>query len=317
MTSQTAPSGEPIADLPIRQFTRLRAELAQSSAQMTLRTLPTDLRGVEFGVITRLCLPEWTRSDGVSRPEAPERAIPIRRMALMLRDPPETTRRRVNRMRDAGLLHLSPAGVSLAPTAACEAIVRTYLTATHDLFIRLIEDMAATTDLDLPVAPQPRFTFGDVVLRALDTILLPIDTFYPVGAFHAFLLWGALTAVAVRDVTYDPVLSRRYAATIPPDAVRRSVSLRRLAAAMPLPYATAWRQMKALHEAGLVTRVGPDRWTVLTANLLEPSVRDITSPPSVLLARKVRELALLGLDPARAADHYRAGRPALADLGID
>ena len=145
---------------------------------------------------------------------------------------------------------------------------------------------------------------------------MPIDTYRPPGSsLLAFLLWGALTVVAVRNVTHDPVLSRLYANRIPPDDLRTGTSLRELAAALSIPYATAWRQVQALQAEGMVTRLGGNRWAVLTGNLLGDSVREISAPPSQLLLRKLRELAQLGLDPAHAASHYRQGRPPLADLG--
>lgn len=305
-------------DPPLRQLTRLRAEMSIAATQLTARLLPDEpMLGVKLGIVAWICLPDWTASGSLVRPAVPIRAITMRKMALSLGSAPETTRRHVKLLIDRGIFASSAQGVSLAATAANEALVRQYYLGVHDLFLRLIEDISATCDVDLPVNKTPGFAIGDIIERALDMLLLPIDTYRPAeSSLLSFLLWGALTVVAVRGVTHDPVLSRRYADTIPPDDLRIAISLRELAAALSIPYATAWRQVQALQAKGLVTRLGGNRWTVLTDNLLNASVREISAPPSLLLLRKLRELTRLGLDPARVADHYQLGRPPLADLAL-
>ncbi len=272
--------------------------------------------GIKLGIVARICLPDWVSRGSLERPEKPTRAITVRRMALSLGRAPETTRRRVNLLIERGVFVSSAQGISLAATPANEALVRDYYLGVHDLLVRLIADMTMTCDIDLPVGETRIFGIEGVIERALDVLMLPIDTYRPVGTSPlAFLLWGALAVVAVRDVTFDPVLSRQYANAIPPDDLRTGISLRELAAALSVPYATAWRHMQALQTDGLVTRPGSNHWAVLTENLLHKNVREIGAPPSAILLRKVRELALLGLDPARAADHYQRGRPSLAEFG--
>jgi hypothetical protein len=65
----------------------------------------------------------------------------------------------------------------------------------------------------------------------------------------------------------------------------------------------------------LAARLG-DRWTVLADNLRDASLHAMSAAPSRRLYTVIRELAALGLDPARAGDHYRLGRPPVADLGM-
>jgi DNA-binding transcriptional regulator YhcF (GntR family) len=307
---------ESAIDPPLRQLTRLRAEMAIASSQLTARLLPDEpMLGVKLGIVARICLSDWISGGSLVRPSAPARAITMRKMALSLGSAPETTRRHVKLLLDRGVFASSTHGVSLAATAANETLVSDYYLGVHDLFLRLIEDMSATCDIALPVGETRGFGIGDVIERALDVLMLPIDTYRPAkNSLLAFLLWGALTVVAVRDVTHDPILSRQYANAIPPDDLRIGISLRELATILSIPYATTWRQVQLLQTAGLVTRLSGNRWTVLTANLLRENVREISAPPSALMLRKIRELALLGLDPARAADHYQQGRPPLAEL---
>jgi len=306
-----------VIDPPLRQITRLRAEMGIAAAQLTAGLFPEQpMLGIEYGIVERVCLPDWVREGRVAGPEAPVRTISVRTMAASLGSASESTRRHVNRLRDRGAFAASALGISLAATSEGEALARHYYLGVHDLFVRLIEDMAGTCDIEFEIAGTPAFGAAEIIERAIDTLLLPIDTFRLAGKSRlAFLLWGTLSVIAVRDITYDPVLSRRYASAIPPDDLRKGLSLRRLASALSIPYATVWRQIQALKEAGLVTRLDNDRWTVLTDNLLNDSARDMSRPPSTLLLHKVRELAQLGFDPARAAEYYRLGRPPLADLG--
>lgn len=304
-------------DPPLRQLTRLRSEMHIATAQFTAELFPTNpMLGMEFAIAARVCLADWTRGATVARPREVRRGIAVRKLALSLGNSPESTRRHCNQLIDLGVLTASPLGVTLAPTEANEALVRRYYLAVHDRFVRLIEDVSATCDLIFPTSGPPAFGITDVIERSLDVLLQPVDTFRLAGTSRVgHLLWGALAVVAVRRVTYDPVLCRLYGNSIPPDEVRSAISLRRLAASLAVPYATAWRQAQALEAKGLAARAGVDAWTVLQANLLAKHVQAIGLSPTRLLLPKLRELALLGLDPARAAEHYRLGRPPLADLG--
>lgn len=305
-----------LSEAPLRQLTRLKSEMHIAAAQLTARLFPENpFLGMEFGLVARICLPDWTVGGELARPAAPTRAIAVRKMALSLGNSPESTRRHCNRLIDRGAFVTSPNGVSLALTEDNEALVLAYYLGVHDRFVRLIEDVSDTCDLVFPVASELDFGAAQVLERALDVLLQPVDTFRLAGANRvAHLLWGALAVVAVRGVTYDPVLCRRYGHVIPPDEVRTGISLRRLATALSIPYATAWRQAQVLESKGLATRLGSDRWMVTKRNLLAQNVQDIGIPPSLLLLPKLRELALMGFDPARAARHYRVERPPLADF---
>lgn len=264
--------------------------------------------GVEYGVVARVCLPDWTAGGVLAPPREMARAITVRRIAASLGTAPETTRRHVHLLLRQGAFVASAEGVSLAPDGPGAAIALRYFGEIHDLFIRLIEDVAVTCDLDLPTAATPAFGAGDVIGRALEVLLLHIDLLQETKWRMTFLIWAAITAAAVRGVTYDPVLARLYARAIPPDAVREGVSLRRVAALLGIPYATAWRRLRDLAARGLVTRLGSDGWTVSATNLHDAAVPD-SDRPSLLAYRKIRELALAGLDPAHAAALYLHARP--------
>jgi hypothetical protein len=89
-------------------------------------------------------------------------------------------------------------------------------------------------------------------LRALEVT----TRFY--GDVTGGLLFVAIVGANIRHITADPELARRYAGadTPPPDAERRPVSLRALAAAVELPFETVRRRVGALIAAGLAERRG-------------------------------------------------------------
>jgi hypothetical protein len=297
------------SDLPLRQITRLRTEMAIAAARLTGELFRDDpALGVEYGVVARVCLPDWTRGGVLAPPSGGTRAITVRRIAASLGTAPETTRRHAHLLLRQGAFVATADGVALAPDGPDAAIALRYYGEIHDLFIRLVEDVAGTCDLDLPTAATPGFGPGDVIGRALEVLLLHIDQLRETRWRMTFLIWAAITAAAVRGVTYDPVLARRYARAIPPDAVRQGVSLRRVAALLGIPYATAWRRMRDLVARDLVTRLGSDGWTVSAASLRDGALPD-SDGPSLLTYRKIRELALAGLDPARAGGLYLRARP--------
>jgi hypothetical protein len=309
--------GDGPTDPPLRQLTRLRTEASIATAKMAAGLFgENSIPGGEFAAVARICLRDWAQGSALARPAVAKRKLSVRKLSNSLGAPRETTRRQCTELIDRGIFAAAPQGVFLALTEANEALVLRYYDAVHDWLVRLIEDAHSTCDIAWPVAERASFGVADVIERSLDMLLQPVDTFRLPGMSRlAHLLWGALAAVAVRGVTFDPVLSRRYANAIPPDALRAGISLRRLSAAMRIPYATAWRQMQMLEEKGFATRLANDRWAVLESNLSRQPVRDIATTPSTLLLPRLRELAALGLNPARAADHYRVGRPALIDFG--
>ena len=303
------------SNLPLRQITRLRDEMAMSSAQLTAPLFSNQpLLAVEFGIVARVSLPDWITGQTLSRPKTLTRGIPARNLALSLGGPRETVRRHVNQLLERGVLVASEHGIAVANTPENEALALSYYRTIHDLFVRLIGDLAVTTDVALPVGTPATFGISDVIVRGIDTLLLPIDTFRFAKKLSVAFVWSAMTVSTVRRITYDPVLSRLYGDALPPDDLRADISLHQLAGALNMSYTTVWRHIQTLRVAGLVTRLSDDRWTVLSANLMNESVRKVAILPSMLTLRKVRELVQLGFDPHLASDQYIAGRPPLAQF---
>lgn len=304
-------------DLPLMQLSRLRGEHFFASSRHNSALFHEDPSlAVEFGVVARVCLPDWIRGNAMARPVAATRAISMRKIAESLNASAETTRRHVFALRDLGAVTIAESGVAVAATADNEARAWSYYLGMHDAFVRLIADMHATCDLTIAVSDTVTFTRQEVVGQALDMLLLQIDTYRPADVHSvALYLWGALCGVAVRGITFDPVLSRRYAHTLPPDELRAGISLRKLAAALSIPYATAWRAAKLLDARGLATRLSAGRWTVLTHSLAGGTVESVREPQGMSMVRRMRELAAMGFDPARAGDYYAVGKPLRADFG--
>lgn len=308
-------------DLPVRQLTRLRSEMHIAVAQHTGRMFPDRfVLGIEYGAVARYCLRDWVQDGAVGPPTTATRAIAVHKLALSLGQPTESVRRRVGLLRDRGALTASAEGVSLPVAGEGVATATRYLTAVHDQYLRLMDGVSATCDLDLPsggpaMAGSAMAGPADVIERALDMLLMPIDTYRPAAMPPVgLLLWAALTVVANRRVTFDPALARQHADALAPDDLRASISLRRVAAALAVPYTTALRHMDDQRARGLVTRVDEHRWTVLTANQ-HGAMLDIAATPSRIFVGRLRELARMGLTPTLAGDRYLDGRPPLADFG--
>lgn len=303
-------------DLPVRQLTRLRSEMHIAVAQHTGRMFPDRfVLGIEYGAVARFCLRDWVAGGAPGPPPAATRGIAVHKLALSLGQPTESVRRRVGLLCDRGALTGSTAGIALPVAGAGADAATDYLTTVHDQYLRLMDGVAATCDLDLPAPGPPVAGPADVIERALDMLLMPIDTYRPADlAPVGFMLWAALVVVASRRVTFDPVLARLHAHAIPPDGLRASISLRRVAAGLAVPYTTALRHMDSMRARGMVTRVDDHRWTVLTENH-RGALSDIATTPSRIFVGRLRELARMGLTPERAASRYLAGPPPLADFG--
>ncbi|MEG3179049.1 hypothetical protein [Sphingomonas sp. LT1P40] len=307
-----------VADPPLRQLTRLRSEFSIAATQLAASLFSgRPLVSLEFGIVSRVCLPDWIQDGVIAPPAVPVNAITVRRIAQSLGGSAETVRRHVNNLLDQGIFVALPHGIALGDTPQARSAAIRNFTGIHDLFLRMVEDLHYTSDYFLsPVTPAV-VSMLDLLERAADTLLMTVDSYAIRGiSRNGLMLWAGLTNVAVRDVTYDPVLARRYANEIPPDSVRLGISLRRIAAALSMPYATAWRQIEALTAAGLVSRLPNGDWTVLAHNLQHADIRAISTSPSVFLANKLRDLAMLGLNPADIPARYITGRPPIADLGL-
>lgn len=300
---------------PIRQLTRLRAEFSIAFARLTGKLFGGRLpHGIDYGAVARVCLPDWTRDGAIATPTTTACGISAYRLSESLGLSAETVRRHTHLLARRGILTATRGGVALSTSDVGSQIALRYYRAAHDGFLRLIEDVGATCDLDLPTDMPLTAGRSDILKHAIDTLLLPIDTFRPTEISPtAHLLWASFALVAGRRVTHDPDLARRYGDDLPPDALCDGISLRRVAAGVGVAYTSAWRHMADLVDRDLVTRLDGDRWTVLRNNR-RGEMWDIGAAPTRLMLGKLRELARMGVTPDRVASLYIDGRPPQIDF---
>ncbi len=298
--------------LPYFQLSRLTTELHLSGFTAIHRVCGRRyVRGVVFLLLCRLCLDDWTDDGGLRVPGDLTRFSSVNRLAASLGYPFETVRQSVRALEAQGVAVRTANGIALAPDPENAARVIDYYTVLHDVFIRLVEDIAATCPIDLGGAPPHRAAAAAVLGPALDVNLMPFDVQHRIdGDVTAMGLWLAIGAANIRHVTYDPALGSRNAFTPSPDASRRPIPLRQVARAVALPYATAWRHASALEAAGLLSQ-RPDGWVVLTDHLQAPAVRDTVIRNVDYTMRRVGEVIRAGVDPRDPGAQYLSSRPPL------
>jgi hypothetical protein len=301
-----------MSDLPYPQISRLTTELYLSGVEAGQLVCGSKyVRSLIFLLLCRVCLEDWCGQTELQQPRTLTRFTSLNSIAASLGYPFETTRKNVHAMVDAGLLVRTVDGVALAAHGENSDRVIAYCTLMHDIFVRLIEDIATTCDVELPRPQGNDFGARDVLERALDINLVPFDTQHQISDnLTGMTLWLAISIANIRHITYDPLLTAAYAYISTPDTIRRPVALKAMARALVMPYATAWRHAAALEDANLLTRQDGNL-VVLSANLHSAGVGPKVVKNVDYAFRRISELIRLGLDPARAGDYYLHERPPL------
>lgn len=241
------------------------------------------------------------------------RAMSISGLAASLNQPFETLRRHVRRLELAGLAIRTSDGVTI-PQSACESPDMLSLAhRIHDIMVAMIDDLAR---LGVPMPPSRSVETrpAETLHAALDMVLYLAERIRPVyGTSLGAMVLNAVVAANVRAITYDPVLARQYGAidTIPPDHLRRPITVAAVARALALPHSTVAREVKRLKNAGLAQTVTDgvivDR-NALAINTLTDNNRAATVR-AVQLAQRLRNGGFYFGNPAR---HYFGGqRPAM------
>ncbi|MEY2883319.1 MAG: hypothetical protein RL490_1043 [Pseudomonadota bacterium] len=298
--------------IPLPQIARLAAELNLSVIRSNSHFYGRKaMHGIIALFLSRMCLADWCVGDGIAPPDRVTRFASVNQLAASLDLPLETTRRNVVEM--VGLGHLVRLDDGLALPVAPPAAARTvaYLSALHDLYVRLIDDIARTGNFGFAPTGNRVPLVRDVLERALDIFLMPFDAWGGIDSnLAAKYLWVAVNCANIRHLTIDAELSNRHAFEPPDDSERRAVSVRSAAAAIEMSYATAWRQVPVLTALQLLT-VGRHGLIVSRASLASETVRRRRQQSVGYLLRRTDELCRSGLDPARASERYITGRPPL------
>lgn len=215
--------------------------------------------GLELGQTLAFLTIKWANVEELTGSWEPRRPITVFAVAQKLKLPYETARRHVGALIDAELCLRTPHGVQVRPdiydVPGVEAILDQVTEVTR-LYVRALADAGV---------PMPQEDIGgghDPRRRA------------PQKAIHHFLeLAGISHAILGLDIidtllfvsvikantwrlTADPEAARVYAAldTVPPDDLRKPITVYAVAKQLALPYDTASRHAKKLLAAGLVTR---------------------------------------------------------------
>ncbi|WP_404367985.1 hypothetical protein AB5I39_13850 [Sphingomonas sp. MMS24-J45] len=239
--------------------------------------------------------------------------VSISAVARSLDRPFETVRRHVNALIGDGICETSRNGVivsaatwDLPPFLALTQLL-------HDRFVAMIADLAhsgiALPDSRAGVRHDP----DAIVAAAIDIILAPFE--YVASQFRSWLemmVVCAVTTGSVRQVTYDPILTRRYADadTIPPDQIREPVVIAGVARALRLHYATVRREVQAAIACGTLMRAGAG------VRATEAYLSDVTISRGGMLvaartAQVLQRLACAGFRLEDPASYYLVGKPAL------
>ena len=110
------------------------------------------------------------------------------------------------------------------------------------------------------------------------------------------LLLGAISQANVAQITRSPELQRRYATldAVPPDELRRPVSINAIAGSLRMPFETARRRIAALKEIGVI-HVTPRGVIVPQGPLNSPFYRETTEHHYNLVRELYLRIRAIGL----------------------
>jgi hypothetical protein len=126
------------------------------------------------------------------------------------------------------------------------------------------------------------------------------------------LLIAAISQANVAQITRSPDLQLRYATVeaVPPDEIRRPVSINAVATSLHIPFETARRRIAALAKSGRA-QIGPAGVIIPTAPLISPTYRIAVEANSRLVSTLYQRLRHIGLlrDLPRAVTPYEGDAP--------
>lgn len=243
------------------------------------------------------------------------RAMSASGLAASLNQPFETLRRHVHRFESAGLAVRTSDGVMI-PQSACESREMLALAnRVHDVMVAMIDDLVRL-GVPMPSSRSVETRPAETLHAALDMILYLSERTRPVyGTSLAAMVLNTIVAANVRAITHDPVLAIQYGGidTIPPDHLRRPISVAALARTLALPHSTVAREVSRLKNAGLGRTVAGG--VIVDRNVLAiDTLSDSNRAATVRAVQLVQRLRNGGFDFGDPARHYFGGRkPAMTE----
>ncbi len=263
-------------------------------------------------LIARCCLLDWVHGEVLKSPARPTIFASVNSLAASLGRSYETVRGQVQALIEEGLCVTDPRGVTLSAAPDASPRIIDFFAATHDVFLRFSRDIARWVDL-------PVRTGGDgarlarVLKPALDVQLAPFEILRTVFAdWTTQMVFAVVAGACVRHITINPVLSAKYADDLPPDEVRRPVTVATLQTVTGLPYSTLSRHVRRLQADDRLVR--KDKGWIVGADYLQaPGIQQGTRAAAAFYCRRVSE-ALSGLEGS--GETYLRARPALVSLDV-
>ena len=312
-----------------RLIVRLVAEMQLASAIDMVRTLEEHLgrrivfdRALFLLMILREGRPFRTSSTGLASQAAEGvDGISINAIAMSLGRPFETVRRHVNALIADGICERTGRGViAQARTMALPGFAAA-LRSLHDRMVMLIEDLTRA-DIAMPAVHVDRpYDSNATIAAAIDLVLAPFE--YVAERYASWLELVVISAVVIassRKITYDPILSRRYADadTVPPADLRQPISGSAIARALRMSTSTVRREIEAAIASGKLVRVAKGQSGGLLAT--DAFLADVTISRGGHLAAARTTQVLRRLGPGGFPFHnpaagYLDGRRPLVDFG--
>lgn len=269
-----------------RHVVRLAGDFFLNGAQVITTAIDTDLvTGMIFLAIVRanvrhlLDEPELALDyfePGDAPPETFRRPVSVYAIARELRLPYETARRHVRKLQAKGLCERGgDGGVVFPPEVNDRPEVRQAVATNFHSTVRYAQALAdvglvatcqPATDAPVGAVYMPREVArltSDYFLNTVEMLTTNLRLDLVEG-----LMFLAITRANTLHVTLDPALAATFSGVdeIPPDALRRSVSVYALARDLRLPYETARRHGGKLLDLGFCERAS-DRGLVVPTHV--------------------------------------------------
>ncbi len=195
-------------------------------------------------------------SGPISGEGAPRLPISARSLGRSIFLPHETTRRHAQALVDGGWVERTAKGLTVPPGVVSGPRLRAIgLT----LYEQLHATLTALAALSWPAqtfrlapdrAPLSLVLTGEYLLRWTELHIGPSQRLNA----NMLVYWTILQG-NVRHLNRDPEQQRLYADTLPPDEIRRPVSVQDVAVSLGIAYETVRQMTLAMQEVGLLTRV--------------------------------------------------------------
>jgi hypothetical protein len=187
---------------------------------------------------------------------APRLPISARSLGRSIFLPHETTRRHAQALIEGGWVERTARGLTVPPGVVSGPRLRTVGLV---LYAQLRATLTALAALSSPApafrlapdrAPLSLVLTGEYLLRWTELHIGPSRRLNA----NMLVYWTILQG-NVRHLNHDPELQRLYADTLPPDEIRRPVSVQDVTDSLGIAYETVRQMTLAMQEVGLLARV--------------------------------------------------------------